>query len=400
MQLKSILGRIIIGAGLVSLVGYAFWPEALTVDIYKVNRAPMRVSINAEGKTRVVDTFVVSSPFRAYARRIELDVGDVVKTNDVICELEPSRAVFLDPLARARAESNVKAAKAALSVAEENAQATKADLDFALTDIERKKKLRANNVISQGELDKELSNLQRLEANYRSAQFAVEVAKFDLDAAADALKFSAGGEGTMQQQLLVLKAPVNGQILKKYHESESVMEAGAPILEIGDLDNLEVVVDVLSADAVQIKPDTAVEFTRWGGDYPLLGKVKRIEPVGFTKVSALGVEEQRVDVISEITSPREEWRRLGHNYRIWANFIIWTKDQVLQIPTSALFQKNNQWMVYVVEQGRAVLREVTLGESNGLQTQILTGLAMGEQIIAYPDDAIVAGAKVKPRRVQ
>ena len=232
-------------------------------------------------------------------------------------------------------------------------------------------------------------------AEQRSADFAVEVARFELEAAQTALQYSITGNGETARETVKLRAPVSSRVLQLHRESEGVVATGEPLLEIGDPQALEVAVDVLSADAVRIRPGTPVEFHRWGGELPLEGVVRRIEPTGFTKVSALGVEEQRVWVIADLTTPQEQWQQLGDGYRVEAHFILWEAQDVLQVPASALFRHADGWAVFAVVSGRARLTAVRTGRNNGLVTQILSGLGEGDTVIVHPDDRIGDGVRVQ-----
>jgi HlyD family secretion protein len=224
----------------------------------------------------------------------------------------------------------------------------------------------------------------------------VNVAKHQLDAARTALRYT-GNRSSNPEDMVQVLAPVSGRILKLQHECAGVVPRGEPLMEIGDTRSLEIETDVLSADAVKIKPGMSVLYERWGGENPLTGRVRRVEPVGFTKISALGVEEQRVLIISDITSPAEEWQTLGDGYRVESRFILWEDQDVLQIPASALFRSKGQWSLFVMRDDKARLRTVKVGRRNGLSAQILDGLAEGEAVITHPDNTITDGVGVKPR---
>ncbi|HBH60712.1 MAG TPA: efflux transporter periplasmic adaptor subunit, partial [Nitrospiraceae bacterium] len=237
----------------------------------------------------------------------------------------------------------------------------------------------------------------QMNAALHSSEFAIEVARHEKEAALTALKYSAAHETEHVTEKVLIRAPVSGRILKILHESEGVVREGEALIEIGDPRALEVQVDVLSADAVQLKPGTPVLFDRWGGNTSLQGRVRSIEPAGFTKISALGVEEQRVLVISDIVSPPEEWTQLGDGYRVEASFILWEDDDVLQIPSSALFRTGKSWAVFVIKNKKAQLRTVQTGYRNGLSTNIVSGLSEGEIVISHPDNSIKDGSNVRPR---
>ena len=226
----------------------------------------------------------------------------------------------------------------------------------------------------------------------------MEVTRYEMEAAHTALKYSAAGEQQLNTEKVVIKAPVRGNVLKIHHKSEGVIREGEALIEIGDPRELEIEVDVLSADAVKIKPGTLVLFERWGGGYPLKGRVRMVEPAGFTKLSALGVEEQRVLVISDITSPTEEWAQLGDGYRVEASFILWENSDVLQVPASALFRYDSGWAVFVKKHNRAELRQVEVGYRNGLSSEITSGLDEGETVITHPGSAVTDGIRLKSEK--
>jgi HlyD family secretion protein len=385
-------------AVIVLAIAYGFMPKPVLVETAEVKREYMRVTIEEEGKTRVMNHFVISSPVAGFALRIDLDVGDYVKRGQTITELEPLRATVLDPRSRAEAEARVAAAEASLRAAQENARAAGAGAEFASKELERIRQLIKDSLVTQESLDEAETEVRRTEAALRSSEFSVEVARHEKEAARTALKYSAAQKPGDYPEKVVIKAPVDGSILKITRKSEGVVREGQALIEIGDPRALEVEVDVLSADAVRIRPGTPVLFDRWGGDEPLEGKVRVVEPAGFTKISALGVEEQRVLVISDIVSPPEKWSQLGDSYRVEARFILWEDDNVLQIPASALFRHGDSWAVYVMENKKAHLRTVQIGHRNGLSAQITSGLTEGDMVITHPDSSIEDGSRVRLRR--
>jgi len=231
----------------------------------------------------------------------------------------------------------------------------------------------------------------------RSARHAVAVARYEQEAAETALKYSAGTETGDPAVRVPVKSPVTGKILQMPHECEGPVTTGQELLVVGDPTQLEVVVDLLSADAVKVKPGMKVLFDRWGGEEPLVGRVRTVEPYGFTKISALGVEEQRVNVIADFVSPKEEWQRLGDGYRVEARFVIWQEDNVLQVPASSLFRVDDGWAVFVVANGRAQQREVKVGQRNGLIAQILEGVKEGEKVVNHPSDEVEDGVRITER---
>jgi HlyD family secretion protein len=395
MHRRRNLGLITLAVALLATLAWGFWPRPVMVEVATTTRGSLEVTVEEEGYTRVKDRYVISAPVAGFLRRIELDPGDALARGQTVAVLEPLRSEVLDPRSRARAEAQIAAAQAALKAAEEKVAAASAEAKFARDEFARKQKLRASETISQTVLEEAETRARQTAADEQSARFNVEVARFDLEAARTALRYSLADEGTDRPVTVELKAPVNSRVLRVTHESEGVVAAGEKLLEIGDPTRLEVAVDVLSEDAVRIRPGTRVLFNRWGGAGPLRGVVRTVEPSGFTKISALGVEEQRVWVISDLVSPPETWRSLGDGYRVEAAFILWQAPDVLQAPASALFHYGDGWAVFTVEDGRARRRRVEVGQRNGLVAQIVGGLNPGDRVIAHPDDRTEDGVRVQ-----
>lgn len=397
MKLPRHIGLIILGLVIVIALVFGFLPQARWVDVAKVTRGPMQVTVEEEGKTRVIDRYVISAPVAGYALRIELDVGDSIRQGQVLLDLDPLRPHVLDARSRAEANARVAAAQAALQGARQNARAAGADAELAQVEYLRIKDLRKSHQVSEEQEDQAAARARISRATQRSAEFAVEVARYELEAARTALNYSAAKATGEPTEHVDIKSPVQGSVLKIYRNSEGVVEAGQPLIEIGNPKALEVVVDVLSADAVRITPGMRVVLERWGGGKPLEGRVRLIEPVGFTKVSALGVEEQRVLVITDIVSGPQDWQRLGDGYRVEARFILWEENDVLQVPASALFPYQDGWAVFVVEDGRARRHLIEIGQRNGLVAQVHSGLSENDTVIVYPDDTLDDGRRVKLR---
>jgi len=400
MHRRRNIGLITLAVALLATLAWGFWPRPVMVEVATTTRGALEVTVEEEGYTRVKDRYVISAPVAGFLRRIELDPGDALTQGQTVALLEPLRSEVLDPRSRARAEAQIAAAQAALKAAEEKVAAASAEAKFARDEFSRRQKLRASETISQTVLEEAETRARQTAADEQSARFNVEVARFDLEAARTALRYSLADEGADRPVTVELKAPVNSRVLRVTHESEGVVAAGEKLLEIGDPTRLEVAVDVLSEDAVRIRPGTRVLFHRWGGDAPLQGVVRTVEPSGFTKISALGVEEQRVWVISDLVSPPESWRSLGDGYRVEAAFILWQASDVLQAPASALFHFGDGWAVFTVEDGRARRRGVEVGQRNGLVAQIVGGLKPGDRVIVHPDDRIEDGVRVQVHDVQ
>lgn len=382
----------------VAIIGYGFMPKPIPVDIAPVTRDHLQVILETEGKTRVIDRFVVSAPIDGFLQRILLKVGDNVKAGQVITQLEPLRARTLDPRSRAQAEAQVSSAQAALRAAQENVKAAVADADYAILEVKRLKRLQQSGSIAKDTLDQAEARARRTQASRRSAEFAVKVAQFELEAARTALRYSAAAKDLPTPlEKLAITAPVQGRVLKLQQQSEAIVSAGQALIEIGDPRALEVEIEVLSPDAVRIKPGSRVLFERWGGDAPLEGRVRRIEPVAFTKISALGVEEQRVLIIADFVSVPETWERLGDRYRVEAQFILWEGNEVLQIPANALFRYENGWAVFTVVGDTVRRRKVVVGHRSGLVAEVVEGLKVGEVVVTHPSDEVGEGVKVVER---
>lgn len=391
------MGMIVGIVVVLSLIVIGFIPRPAVVDTAIASRDRLRVIIEEEGRTRVIDRFVISAPISGFMRRIALNVGDEISRDQVVASLEPLRSSVLDPRSRAEAEARVSAAKAALLAAEKRVRAAEADAKYAAEEHARLKKLYQSKTVSLERYQLSQTAARRTQANLESAEFAFEVTKHELKAAEAAVQYSADSAKGDAPETISISAPVKGRLLKIHHESEGVVNAGEALLEIGDPLSLEVAVDILSRDAVRIQPGMKVLFDQWGGEQAIEGVVRTIEPVGFTKVSALGVEEQRVLVICDLTSPVEQWQRLGDGYRVEAGFILWQGDDVLQVPSSALFRHAEGWALFVVADGEALIRQVTVGHRGGLAAQILSGVQQGETVITHPADNIVDGSRVRAR---
>ena len=382
---------------IVAALIWGFWPQPILVETTTVTRAPLTVSIEEEGRTRVIDRYVISAPVDGVTCRMDLNVGDSVQQSQVLLNITPLESQVLDPRSRAQAEARVSAAQASLEASKHEAQAAKASADFHRTEVERLRPLATAGVISRDALDRAELQVLTSDAALRAADHAVEVAQYNLEAAKTALQYSAGTVTTEPAERVPVHSPIDGKILKLSQQCERPVRTGEVLLEIGDPSLLEVEVDVLSADAVKIQAGTRVLFDRWGGEQPLEGVVRTVEPVGFTKISALGVEEQRVLIIADFTSPTERWQRLGDGYRVEASFILWHDDDVLQVPASSLFRVDNGWAVFVMENNRATRRMVKVGQRNGLVAQILEKLQAGELVINHPADDVEEGRRVKSR---
>ncbi len=388
---------ITVGVLVAAAVAYGFLPKPVAVDIAKAARGPLRVTVEEEGRTQVRDRYVVSAPVAGYLRRITLDVGDTVKKGDRVASLAPLGSTVIYPRSRAEADAAVVAARAQLKAAKENAQAAEADAKYAGDRWTRMQQLAKQGYISKDDRDLADSANKKAQAARLSAEAAVSAAQANLEQALSVQRYAVAGENKDIVDPVAARAPVSGAVLKLHRQSAGIVNSGEPLLDIGDPHKLEVKVDVLSADAVKLHPGTRVLFEHWGGDRDLEGRVRVVEPAGFTKVSSLGVEEQRVNVLVDLTSPFELWKRLGDGYRLDATFIVWESPDVLQVPASALFRKGDGWALFTVAGRRAKMTSVEVGRRNGLAAEIVKGLSEGTIVVTNPDDNVRDGVRVKIR---
>ncbi|MCZ6807705.1 MAG: HlyD family efflux transporter periplasmic adaptor subunit [Deltaproteobacteria bacterium] len=379
----------------VVVVVVAWIPNPVDVEVAEVSRGRLVVTVDEDGRTRVIDRYLISAPIAGNLGRIELDAGDPIEAGQVLARLVPLPPPLLDARARAEAQARVDATFAASRQAQAAVNRAHVALEFA-----EKEAARARAVVEQGGLalsdaERAISNERRSKEDLRSANFGGRVAEHELKLARFAL-LRLSGKSDDGEQLEII-CPVDGQVLNVLQQSEGVVQAGTPVVEVGDPAALEIVIDVLSQDATQIRRGAPAEIVRWGGKRPLRAHVKVVEPSAFTKLSALGVEEQRVNVIIELDEPREAWATLGDGYRVEARISVWEDEDVLRVPASAVFRREEEWAAFVVEDGRAIVRKVELGESNGLETEVVSGLEEGETVIAYPSDSVREGVSVRAR---
>lgn len=399
---KIIISGVIIAMG--AVLTYAFWPQPMVVDMGEVKRSHMRVTIFEEGRTRVHDAYVVSTPVAGRLLRVDVEPGDpVVEGKSVIAKMEPSYPTLLDVRNKAQASANLSAAKASLELARTERDRAVADQELANLQFKRMRHLILSDSISQIELDRAIHETRTASAALNNAQAAIAVQKAEV-AKARAQLISFGGnkpKGIEQTAVIPIHAPATGSVLRIIQESESTLPAGTPIIEIGNIENdLEVVVELLSSDAVQVSLEDQVILRDWGGPHDLKGFVERIDPWGFTKVSALGVEEQRVNVIVRFANSPENLNRLGHGYRIEVQIVIWEDKNAIVVPSSALFRQGRDWAVFVVVNGMAKLRRVQIGQNNGIQAEVTGGLEPGQLVVLYPSSELIHGTEVSKREVK
>jgi HlyD family secretion protein len=384
-----VIAVILIIAGILAV---ALWPTAVDVDIARAVQGPMQVTIDEEGETRVRDRFVVSAPVAGRVERIELEPGDpVVRGKTIVARVTPAAAPLIDTRTQAELTAAVEAARDAVGQAQaERARAAAAQVRARST-VGRLEALVSAGAISHDELEAAQTTLRSAEESLRAAEFTVARGEHELQLARARLKPSSPGGPAV-----AVVAPVDGVVLKRLRESASVVPVGEPLLEIGNPGNLEIVSDLLSTDAVRVAPGNAVIIEQWGGSEPLEGRVRRVEPSGFMKVSALGVEEQRVNVIIDFGDETDAGK-LGDGYRVEVRIVIWSVKSTLKVPSGSLFRRGDDWAVFVLDNDRARLQLVKIGQRNDREGQVLEGLSEGQTLVLHPPDTLTAGTRVRAR---
>ncbi len=399
----------------VFLAARAFRPMPILVDVAAVERGTLRVTADDDGRTRVRERYMVSAPVDGRLLRTVLDPGDAVVANEtLIAEFAPVLPHLLDARSRAEAEARLGRAEAALEQADARRAEAEAELTFAKAELERARNLVSGGIGTREALERAERDERRATSALRAAELAVQVARYELELAGASLvgpaapaesEPRAGGNGEPLEAdgRLLLRSPIDGVVLRVFEESARTLLAGTPILEVGTTSALEIVADYLSQDAVKIEPGMPALVTGWGGEaapgeeHVLRGVVRVVEPGGFTKVSALGVEEQRVNVIVDPLGDLDEWAALGDGYRVELRIVLWEADGVSIVPTGALFREGDRWAVFVVEDGETHPRVVELGHRSGLAAEVLAGLAEGERVVLYPSELVGAGTRVDVR---
>jgi HlyD family secretion protein len=392
--LGALGGALLLGA----LGWWVFRPAPLRVDVGRVDRGALRVTVDEEGETRVLQRYVVAAPTTGRLLRIALDEGDAIEAGAVVARIEP---VPLDPRDRAAAEARLEAAAASKSAAEARVGQARAALDQAKRAARRAERLFDAGTLSAEAREEADLALTSAEREHEAALYAAEAADHEVEAARAALIAAASGASAdladpdprvcAPSPCVEVRAPVAGRVLRVHEESERIVAAGTPLLDLGDPDALEIVVDVLSTDAVRIETGAAMLVEEWGGARPLRAAVQRIEPSAFTKVSALGVEEQRVNVIGRLLEPAPG---LGDGYRVEARIVVWEAADVLRVPASALFRAGEDWAVFVVEDGVARRRPIEVGERSRTAAEVRSGLGEGDGVVLHPSDRLADGARV------
>lgn len=366
-------------------------PKPVEVETGSVDEGSLVVTVDEDGVTRVKDRYVVSAPLSGNLARIELHAGDAVKRGEVIARILPARAPLLDARTRKEAAASVSRAEAATRQARAQIERAHAALEYSKREAARSKELYEKDVVTQAELDRARLDERTRRAELTSAEFADKVAKHELSMARAALGRFDGQQQKGEQ--FDVPSPIDGRVLKVIQQSEGVIQAGAPLLEVGDPRALEIVVDVLTSDAVHIKPSRPVSIDEWGGK-PLQAIVRMVEPSAFTRVSSLGVEEQRVNAVIDLNAPYEKWSALGDGYRVEARIQVYRAEKKVRVPAGALFRRGQDWAAFAVIDGHAKLRKLQLGQRNDVHAEVSRGLSAGDRVIIHPSDQVSDGVEV------
>jgi HlyD family secretion protein len=406
MWVKRAVWTVVFGVALAGLAWFA-WPQPIPVDLATVSRGPMEVTVDDDGKTEVRHVYTVSAPIAGKVLRIShpaggegvsRHVGDEVTANETIVDvMQPTVPGFIDFRTREEGEVAVSAADAAVKYAESEVRRLEAAVTFYRDEFDRTQALARTQSVSAAALDKARFDIESNEASLLSAKAQVAVWQgVRASLAARLINPSSATAPTDPGCCIELRAPASGRVLKVIQESEAVVPAGAALIEMGDPLDLDVVADLLSTDAVRINPGSPVRIDGWGGP-PLHGRVVRVDPAGFLKVSALGIEEHRVHVTIDFVDPPEAWSRLGHDYRVTVHVAVWNAENVITAPVGALFRRGENWAVFAVKNGRAVTTTVQIGHRKNKLAEVLSGLSIGDQVILQPSDRITDGARVSER---
>jgi len=370
------------------MIVFLLTPSPLRVEAEQVTRGAMRVTVDQEGETRIHDRFVLSSPIVGRLLRVELDDGDPVRKGQIVARIEPTP---LNQREREEVHARVAAAEAALRQAKAREAHARADREQASRDRTRAETLARKGNIAAQALEQAKNADVTAEDELKAAEYGVDVAASEENVARAGL-IGLNADPSKARPLIELRAPVSSRVLRVVEKSERVVSVGTPILTLGEPGQLEIVADVLSTDAVKIQPGAEVLVDGWGGDHPLRARVRLVEPYGFTKVSALGVEEQRVNVISDfVDSPRP----LGDGYRVQVHIVTWSSADVLKVPLSALFRRGEKWSVFVISRGRARIKDIETGHRNESEVEIVGGLAEREIVIVHPPNQLSEGIRVR-----
>lgn len=401
MRMRRSAGVGLVGAGLLAAAVWALWPQPLAVDLATITRGPLQGTIVAQGVTRVRNPYAIAAPITGTATRSPVEIGDAVVAGEtVVAVIQPADPALMDARTRAQAEAAVGEAQAAVALAESNLRQADAGLAHAELQLERSRALAERGTIPRRMLEDIETAFQTAQQARAAAASQVDLSRATLIRAQaqmmgpQAVLDPAAQPGECCVQIV---APQTGIVLAVADQSARLVQAGAPLLTIGNLDDLEIELDLLSTDAVQIPPHARAVVERWGGDGTLEARLRRIEPAAFTRVSALGIEEQRVRLRLDLLTPPEGRPGLGEGFRVHVRLVVWEADALLQVPQAALFRQGEGWAVFVAQRGKATLRPVRIGRQAAGQAEVIDGLQEGDLVVLYPGSTIIEGATIKPR---
>ena len=388
---------LVIIAGFAALLAYGFMPTPLDVQVVQPEIGSLQITVNDDGETRIRENYVISVSVAGKMLRVDLQEGDSVLAGETeIARIQPSDPSLLDARTRAEAEARVQVAMAAYTHSRSEVDRAKESLDLAKREFERAKQLIESRAMSQSEFDVKDNALRLAYADLRSAESALSVAGYEIDQAKAAVEYITSTFDPNDKNLFKVIAPISGKVLEVYREDSGVVESGTPIVRIGDPSDLEIVIDILSTDAVKVRPGDKVIIEHWGGEQPLAAVVRLVEPSAFLKVSALGVEEKRVNVIADFVDPVEERMTLGDGFRIEARIVVdETPDDSLKVPSGVLFRKADKWHAFRVVEGVAEQLDVVPGRSNGIETEVLSGITKDDPLVLHPSELIQSGTRVR-----
>lgn len=390
-RLWIILG---IAAGL-ALLTWALWPAALQVETGRVSQGRFERSVQEDGKTRLRDRYLVSAPLTGQLERVTLQQGDTVERDQVLASLRPALPDLLNERSRQEQRERIGALEASLARAQTQVERAQAALEKTRADLRRSETLTRQGFLSPTQNETERLNLRLREKELEGAEQEAHAARHQLDQSRIAIRQFASGAGQASARNWLIRSPIGGKVLKIHQQSEGRVQAGAPLMELGDPSRLEVVVDLLTEDAAQIRPGTPAHLSNWGGPDVLQAVVRLIEPAAFTKISALGVEEQRVHVVLDISTDLQYWRSLGDGYKVDVRLQVQAVEQALKVPVSALFPSGTRSALFAVELGRAHLRQVEVLARNGEEALIKSSLGVGSEVVIYPPAKLKDGQRVR-----
>jgi HlyD family secretion protein len=385
-----------------ALIAFAFLPERLKVDMVTIGTGELLVTLEGEGKTRIHDIYVISTPIEGRITRINIEPNDIVSAGKtIIANMYPANPSFLDKRSETQAKADVEGARAALSLANVRIKQAQAQLDFEQADFKRTEALFKKKSISEVQLDSAKLRVKTLRAELDTTLSNKQLMLSRLNASKATLLQPEHTHITVSENdedcHICIHSPVDGRVLRILHKSESIVPIGTKLVEIGNPSDLEIIIEMLSTNAVRVKVGDQALIKRWGGEEDLHAKVRVIEPSGFTKISALGIEEQRVNVIMDLTDPPEKWQSLGNAFRVEAAIIIAKANETIRTPLSTLFRHNENWSVFKVIDGVVSLQTVEIGLRNDHFAEVTLGLAVGDQVIMHPGNAVNDGVKVEQR---